>query len=890
MPTDQIQRLNYYQRQFLGAEDFKAQQAYHRDMRRRHHLAHHTWGVVVGLDLVELPHPDDPTLLEIHVMPGMAVDGYGREILVLQPAKLDPADFAAFKDSRLREVWIEYAEEKTRPPAPGYELCATPGQLSRTLETYRLVIHPSGASHPDVVVAGKALSPPAPPPAVPPAPGTLAIPIDESVPHQELPDPETYWRIRLGNVLWDGLQRRFLAAPAGELEQGRPYLGLVTASLLAPHHRLRLKDRSAFTDAAQETDHLVGIEGKLRVDDEAHFRQNVGIGTLNPQKNLSVEKGLNLDQADANTGVLEPGLTFGSNSTEGLASRRTAGGNHHGLDLYTAAAARLSITQAGLVGINTTAPTHRLHINDVRGLRQNRLYLTGGDAWSSLSYNATHNAANSDWEFPDSNHPAVTIEMDDAGGTPRFQVYSTTSTNPTTWIQRLAVNGNTGTVLLAHNGGNVGVGTTNPALKLHVEGDLGRPNGPCTLNLFGSRIGDTGNGVLSLQSGGGVVAFDGGDNVGIGTANPTQLLTLASPQGTRLEITHTSASLPWRSSSGDINPGSFVINQQSASTPIPGADFAVARDRQKRLILGDTDTFLSSQSGGSLIFSINYHEANETEALRITGAADVGVGTDTPAARLHVRDTLNGDAGQLGSHVAVLENLSAGTSADVLALKIGRALPTDANNFVTFFAGNTIAGRIEGNNSLFTPGITFLSGSGDFAEALPRLDPEEPLEPGDLVGIHAGRVSRRTTGAHHVLAVTDRAVVIGNAPPAGQRHLYATIAFLGQLPVKVRGPVQAGDCIVPSGLDDGSGVAWSPTPTSSHPPGPILGVAWESSQDTGTRRILTAIGLTAAPFTTAPTPAPSSAPELAALRRDLEELRARLDNPTSRAPRARRGR
>ena len=836
MPTDQIQRLNYYQRQFLGAEDFKAQQAYHRDMRRRHHLAHHTWGIVVGLDLVELPHPDDPTLLEIHVMPGMAVDGYGREILVLQPAKLNPADFASFKDNRLREVWIEYAEEKARPPAPGYELCATPGQLSRTLETYRLVIHPSGASHPDIVVAGKALAPPAPPPAVLPAPGTLAIPIDESVPHQELPDPDTYWRIRLGNVLWDGLQRRFLPAPAGELEQGRQYLGLVSATLLAPHHRLRLKDRSAFTDAAQETDHLVGIEGKLRVDEDAHFRQNVGIGTLNPQKNLSVEKGLNLDQADANNGTLEPGLTFGSNSTEGLASRRTAGGNHHGLDLYTAATTRLSITQAGLVGINTTAPTHRLHINDVRGLRQNRLYLTGGDAWSSLSYNATHNAANSAWEFPDSNHPAVTIEMDDAGGTPRFQVYSTTTSSPTTWIQRLAVNGNTGTVLLAHNGGNVGVGTTNPALKLHVEGDLGRPNGPCTLNLFGSRIGDTGNGVLSLQSGGGVVAFDGGDNVGIGTANPTLKLHVE----------------------GDLGRpnGPCTLNLFGSR-------------------IGDTGNgILFLQSGGSVV--------------AFDGNDDVGVGTTSPAARLHVRDTLDGDAGQLGSHVAVLENLSTGTSADVLALKIGRTFPTDGNNFVTFFAGNTIAGRIEGNNSPFTPGITFLSGSGDFAEALPRLDPEETLEPGDLVGIHAGRVSRRTAGAHHVLAVTDRAVVIGNAPPAGQRHRYATIALLGQLPVKVRGPIHAGDFIVPSGLEDGAGVAWSPTPTSPHPPGPTLGRAWESSQDTGTKRILTAIGLTAAPLPAAPTPAPPSAPELAALRRDLEELRARFEKPASRTPRPRR--
>lgn len=883
MPTDQIQRLNYYQRQFLGAEDFKAQQAYHRDMRRRHHLGHHTFGIVVGLELVESPQAEDPSLLDVHVLPGMAVDGYGREILVLRPVRLDPADFASFKDVRLREVWIEYAEENIRSPAPGYELCNTPGQLSRTLETYRIVIHPAGASHPDVVVDGKAFAPPAPPPAPPPTPGALGIPIDESVPHQEFPEPETYWRIRLGNVKWDGIQRLFVPATQPELENGRQYLGLVSSSVLAPHHRLRIKDRSAFTDASQETDHLVGIEGTLRVDGDAHFRQDVGIGTLTPEQNLSVQGGLNIDQADANTGALSPGLSFGSLSGEGIASRRSAGGNGFGLDLYTASTARLSITNAGLVGIATIAPTHRLHVNDIRGIRQNRLYLTGGDGWSSLTYNASHNAANNDWEFPDPSHRAVTIEMDDFNGVPRFQVWSTRTGAETVWTQRLAIDGDTGTVLMAHHGGNVGIGTSAPALKLHVEGDLGRPNAACTLNLFGSRIGDIGGGVLFLRSGGDVVAFDGGDRIGIGTGAPTQQLTLASPQGSRLEITHTSASLPWIAMSGQVNAGSFVINQQSAGTPAPGADFALMRDGLKRVILGDVDTYLSSQNNGTLQFFINREAPGEIEAMKITGAADVGIGTPAPAARLHVRDDLNGSESSLNSHVAVIENLSPGSNADVLALKIGATaapLTQSGNNFITFFAGNIVVGRIEGTNSgfpAFNPGVTLLSGAADFAECLPRKDPEETLEVGDIVGVHAGEVTRKTAGAHHVLVVTARPVVVGNAPVAELRHRFATVTFLGQVPVKVRGRVEAGDYIIPSGDDDGIGVAWSPTHrVSSHPHG-IVGRAWESSDLPGVKTILTAVGLPGCdPKGVAPDAPAASADELALLRQELNKLKASL--------------
>ncbi|GHF00168.1 hypothetical protein E5082_09610 [Streptomyces griseoluteus] len=50
--------------------------------------------------------------------------------------------------------------------------------------------------------------------------------------------------------------------------------------------------------------------------------------------------------------------------------------------------------------------------------------------------------------------------------------------------------------------------------------NFGQPNGPAVAKLFGSNVGDTGEGVLFLRSGGGVVAFNGDDLIGIGTKMP----------------------------------------------------------------------------------------------------------------------------------------------------------------------------------------------------------------------------------------------------------------------------------------------------------------------------------------------------------------------------------
>jgi hypothetical protein len=67
--------------------------------------------------------------------------------------------------------------------------------------------------------------------------------------------------------------------------------------------------------------------------------------------------------------------------------------------------------------------------------------------------------------------------------------------------------------------GNLGIGTRSPQAKLHIE-RLGFGLPVANIRLAGSELTDNYDGVLRLRSGGSIVAFDGGDKVGIGTIAP----------------------------------------------------------------------------------------------------------------------------------------------------------------------------------------------------------------------------------------------------------------------------------------------------------------------------------------------------------------------------------
>lgn len=58
--------------------------------------------------------------------------------------------------------------------------------------------------------------------------------------------------------------------------------------------------------------------------------------------------------------------------------------------------------------------------------------------------------------------------------------------------------------------------------------------------------------------------------------------------------------------------------------------------------------------------------------------------------------------------------------------------------------------------------------------------------------------------------MTDCPAVLGNTPGPDERARYEAVSFIGQVPVKTRGPVASGDLLALSGTGDGTARAVAP--------------------------------------------------------------------------------
>ncbi len=106
-----IKRMRYFDQQLLVLKDFTDEQDYHVEMRRRHNRSLHTTGVAAGLDVTKTG------VKEVTVKAGMAIDNLGREIALDADTKIDLSNATLFPPSSSVLVTISYVEEQTDPSA-----------------------------------------------------------------------------------------------------------------------------------------------------------------------------------------------------------------------------------------------------------------------------------------------------------------------------------------------------------------------------------------------------------------------------------------------------------------------------------------------------------------------------------------------------------------------------------------------------------------------------------------------------------------------------------------------------------------------------------------------------------------------------------------------------
>ncbi|MFC6705778.1 hypothetical protein [Flexivirga alba] len=540
--TEPAARPQFYEGQYLSADDLTAAVDYGRTQLARALLATHRWGIALGLDLTETSGPNNTTGVSLE--PGYAVDGFGRTLLVSAPVQLTGSMFGAFDAGFVSgdpapppivvDVWLAYDETPADPPQPGFQTCDTSGSFGRVQESYRIEVGPRATlatQRDQVEIAGVSVDAAQALTAFDPAAPQV---VDADVPQQTLPvAPTARWLVPLGVVSWQpGAPGSFAQRDATALTRharSRTYVGAVARSIEAEAGHVTVHDRSApySTDLSGE---LLWVEGQLRTDDDVHvYHGSVGLiadhgedpvlpielartddpGTGRTDLNLVIgdrsaganrlvvgprtapktytenlvvtddgKVGVDVADPKAPLHVTADGIQLGDSATPTdnfYLQSNTDGGR--GLRIYNkdlgAGAHVATFTPDGQVGIGTTAPAAPLHVEPVLGIRQGSLFLSGNKDWSSLTFNAHHDAANGTWVFPDTATPAVTAEVDAAdGGHPRFEVFATTAGNNSSWVSRLKVAGHSGDVLLGLAGGNLGVGTATPTARVDVAGDV----------------------------------------------------------------------------------------------------------------------------------------------------------------------------------------------------------------------------------------------------------------------------------------------------------------------------------------------------------------------------------------------------------------------------------
>jgi len=240
------------------------------------------------------------------------------------------------------------------------------------------------------------------------------------------------------------------------------------------------------------------------------------------------------------------------------------------------------------------------------------------------------------------------------------QVLSTTSTG-INWVDANTVPGTglwlaDGNDIYNSNSGNVGIGTTNPQTELHINKstigeylrvgsgglrELRFSSYNTTSDHAGHKIdASSSNGEIALATGGTARMYIGSTgNIGIGTASPSQILTVRKDSSTTYSSGTTSE-----------NTGDIVLqnnNQTDDNFNRISFQSTSSNNQTGDLLDAARITAIYSDHGGAnpsgeLAFETKADAGTMSEIMRITSDGNVGIGTDDPDQIFVVNQTTTG--------------------------------------------------------------------------------------------------------------------------------------------------------------------------------------------------------------------------------------------------------
>jgi len=395
---------------------------------------------------------------------------------------------------------------------------------------------------------------------------------------------------------------------------------------------------------------------------------NVGIGTTDPENTLEVESSGEGTLAIGTSANLAAGETsgvlkfysrgFGTDDTlsaqiKALLAADDSDDSHTNLAFYTSNGGlneQMRITNTGNVGIGTTTPDNILTIARDSSTSANAPFLEINNPHASVDQGNTLGGIT--WTGAD-------ISTGGTGEMARINIVAENS--GTQYSMRFGTRDGTNGIedrVVIDNDGNLGVGTTSPASRLHVEGTS-------TFYGVGSAVLDWGNtsslGRLTYSGSSPVVTALSGDLIIARTSGLTETARFTSAGRLGLGITNPDGKLHVHTASaGSASPDGaiddlIVENETAGGITILTPDastssfaFGSPSDSNGANIQWNYNANLMTIGTRDVGASLRFDTANGAEAMRIDSSGNVGVGITNPQDKLHVAGNILLSAGAYG--------------------------------------------------------------------------------------------------------------------------------------------------------------------------------------------------------------------------------------------------